>query len=165
MKNKLIMILFLILPGCNLFGILGPADNPGFQNKTWNEIKITYWVNEKGNRLPRTVSINNQEVISQIANLIELKKISGLSVGCTDQLIFRESNGEVWQGDIVFEDAIDLCKQKDMYYSYRLYLADYRLYKALLEACVNNELQYHQNAKAENIILRRNLKKDYPPVE
>ena len=95
---------------------------------------------------------------------MNIKEISGLSIGVDDQLVLRDRAGERWQGNIVFEDSIYVCKTADKWHSYRLDLADQRLFQLFADLCVTNELKYHRGVEAKNIILRRNLGGDYPPV-
>lgn len=161
----LILGAVFLCTSCGPVDILGPRDHPDFQNKDWVELSIKYWVSTRTSNLERVFAVTNTTTIADIKRRMSITQVSGLSVGVDDQLVFRARGGETWQGAVVFEDAIYICKTADKWYSYRLDLADYRLFQLLLELCVTNEVRYHRGITSKSIILLRNLHADYPPVE
>ena len=166
MKNLCVILMaILICSSCGVIDILGPRDKPDFRNKDWTEISIKYWINTRTNRQERMFNVTNAMIIADIKDRMNIKKVSGLSIGVDDQLVLRERDGEIWQGNIVFENSIYICKRADNWYSYRLDFADCQLFQALVDLCVTNELKFHKGVTSKNIILRRNLDIDYPPVE
>lgn len=160
-----ILTALLVCTSCDVSDVLGSKDKPDFRNKDWVEVSIKYWVSTRTNKLERVFAVTNASIIADIKNRMNIKKVSGLSIGVDDQLVFRERAGETWQGNVVFEESIYVCKAADKRYSYKLDLADHRLFQLLVNLCVTNEIRYHPEATSKSIILRRNLGIDYLPVE
>ena len=151
---------------CGVMDILGPRDKPDFQNKDWTAITIMYWVNTTTtNKLARAFTVTDASTINGLKTKMNIKGIHGLSVGTRDELQFQDRNGDIWQGSVVFENRIHLSKKSDNWYSYAIDFTDYNLFNAMLALCVQNERTFHPNAKPENIILRRNIIREYPVVE
>ena len=150
----------------NPFDILGPRDEPKFQSKDWTAVTITYWVSTGAtNQLERSFVVSDKSTVDALKAQMNIKEITGLSIGTRNQLWFQERNGDSWHGSVVFEDRINLSSTADKWRSYTIDLLDRSLFDAMLELCVRNERTFHPKVKPENIILRSNLNKKYPPVE
>ncbi len=165
MKRMVIQfVILLTCASCNPLQVLGPRDKPDFQHRDWTAVSMTYWLSTATGSVKRTFTVTNAVGIAELKGRMNVKKVSGLSVGVDDQLILVERGGTQWQGNVVFEDAIYLCQTKDKWYSYRIDLQDDGLFAVLMNLCLQNERQFHGKVGAENIMLRRNLSKEYPPV-
>ncbi len=162
-----ILVAMLLCASCvNPLDIVGPRDKPDFRSKDWTSVTITYWVSTRtANRLERVFTVTDTSTVAGLISKMNIKEIHGLSTGTGDQLRFHERNGDSWHGCVVFEDRINLSSSADKWRSYTIDLSDDSLFEAMLELCVRNERTFHLKVKAENIILRSNLSKNYPPVE
>jgi len=164
-KSLLMLMFVLLCASCGPIHLLGPTDNPNFRKKDWEEMSITYWVNTRTNRIEQKFTVTNAMIIAEVKSRLNIKKVSGLSIGAGNQLMLRERGGEMWQGSVVFEDCVYICKSSDRWYSYRVDLADCLLFNTLVNLCVTNELKFHKRVTPDCIILRSNLARDYPSVE
>ena len=161
-----IIMAMLICTSCgNPLDILGPRDKPDFRNKDMTAITITYWVNTTtNNKLERAFTVTNPAAIEGIMTNLDIKNISGLSIGTGNQLRFHEQIGDSWHGGVVFENRINLSSTADRWRSYTIDLNGNGLFDTMLELCVQHEHTFHPDATKEHIILRSNLRKDYPLV-
>ena len=157
----------LICTSCgNPLDILGPRDKPDFRNMKMTAITITYWVNTKTtNKLERVFTVTNPAAIEGVMTNLDINNISGLSIGTGNQLRFQENNGGSWHGGVVFENRINLSSTADKWRSYTIDLTNNGLFNAMRELCVQHERTYHPNATKQHIILRTNLKMEYPLID
>ena len=129
-------------------------------------ITITYWVNTKTtNKLERVFTVTNPAAIEGVMTNLDINNISGLSIGTGNQLRFQENNGGSWHGGVVFENRINLSSTADKWRSYTIDLTNNGLFNAMRELCVQHERTYHPNATKQHIILRTNLKMEYPLID
>lgn len=164
------MILMLAAMFCtscgNALDILGPRDKPDFRSKDWTSVSITYWVSTgTTNTLERSFAVTDKATVDGLREKMNVKEVTGLSIGTRSQLRFHESNGNSWHGSVVFENRINLSSTANKWRSYTIDLLDSALFDAMLDLCVRNERTFHPMVKRENIILRSNLRKNYPAVE
>jgi len=153
-----------LLSCSNPLDVLGPRDKPDLVSGGWNQIQVTYWVFTKSpeKEIQRSFTIEEPAAIERIKSAIKLKKVDGLSVGTGRQLVFKGEKGEVWHGDVVFENALYLSLSADGWRSYKFELSGSGLYDELRAACAKNERRYHPKVTPDHIKLRSNLVFDYP---
>lgn len=158
------MLIVLTCASCSPTNTSEPPERPDIQSKDWTAIKIKYWLSTATRPLERSFTVTNATMLADIKGRWNVAKVIGLSIGVDDQLVLVERDGTQWQGNVVFENAIYLCKTQDKRQSYRLDLKDTALFDVFMNLCLQNERQFHSRVISDNIILRRNLSKEYPPV-
>jgi hypothetical protein len=144
--------------------VLGPRDKPDLVSDGWNQIQVTYWVftTSPEKEIQRSFTIEEPASIDRIKSGIKVSKVDGLSIGTGRQLVLKGAKGEVWHGDVVFEDTLYLSLSADGWRSYKFELSGMGLYDELRAACAKNERRYHPKATPDHIKLRSNLAFDYP---
>ena len=160
-------ILAMLFATCaNPLDILGPRDNPKVVTDQWNQIRVIYWISSKkqGKEIERSFMITDPLLITRLKSKLIIRKTDGLSIGSGTQLVFKGPNGDVWHGDVVFEDTLYLAMSSDAWRSYCFTLESTDFYQELREICAQNERKYHPQATAKHIILRSNLSFDYPKL-
>ncbi len=157
----------LLLASCgNPSDILGPRDTPDISSTEWDSIQVTYWVytTNTENALKRTFTVTEQPDVAALKSAMALKEVGGLSIGTSEQLVFRDGRKNLWHGDFCFEDTLYLSSSEDSWRSYRFVLSSLDFYEQLRTLCAANERQYHPEASPKHIKLRRNLAVDYPKL-
>ncbi|HEY1120960.1 MAG TPA: hypothetical protein VGE67_05150, partial [Haloferula sp.] len=148
----------------NPLDVLGPRDKPALVPGEWSQIEVTYWVftTSREKEIQRSFTIKDSAAIDRIKSGIKVSKVDGLSIGTGRQLVLKGAKGEVWHGDVVFEDTLYLSLSADGWRSYKFELSGSELYDELRAACAKNERRYHPKATPGHIKLRSNLAFDYP---
>lgn len=157
----------ILSSGCNPLDILGPRDKPEIVSGQWDTLQVSYWVYtaDPDAEVSRTFTITNQAELIRLKTLMEVKEISGLSIGTGNQLIFKKGKKGIWHGDFCFEDTLYLSMSTDAWRSYKFVLSGLGFYSELRRLSALNEKQYHPEATAEHIKLRSNLAVDYPRLK
>ena len=151
----LIIILWL---GFSFISILGPISKPDFQAMDWTSLELSYWVRIGDTaRKRRKIIITDGKALNILQKKLHISHVESYSLPSAGQIKIKMSDGNVWKGNIVFENRIDLCKASDSYYSYNLFLNDKSFYNTLLDLCLKHEKTITQNVNKSHIILRRNL--------
>jgi len=145
--------------GCSCpLSVLGPTDKPDFAGMPWRKIEGLYWVRTGADRKTfRRFTIVDKGSVDALRRALNCKEVTGLMTGAGRQLVITMDDGEVWQGDVVFENRIHLCLRRDNWYSYSLELADSAFHSRLRAACLEHEKAITPNATLDHIILRGNL--------
>lgn len=157
-----------LLASCNNpLDILGPRDKPQIVSDQWDTLQVSYWVYtaDPDAEVSRTFAITNQTEVIRLKSFMEVKEISGLSIGTGDQLIFKKGENGAWHGDFCFEDTLYLSMTKDAWRSYKFVLSGLGFYNELRGLCAMNERRFHPEATLEHIKLRRNLAVEYPKLK
>lgn len=159
--EKTILSLYLclmILSGCNPFVILGPSDKPDIKAIPWSSLELTYWIKvSETEKKKRKITITDRFLLQELSSKLSVKEIRGISIPYGGQFVLKMQNGMVWDGIIVFENRIGICKASDNYYSYTVELNDYAFWKMLNQICLSHERETSSHATERNIILRQNL--------
>jgi hypothetical protein len=150
----------------NPLDVLGPRDKRKIVSDQWSQLDVTYWVftAKDSQEFERKFTISDSSVITRFKSELHLRRTEGLSIGTGSQLVFKGADGEIWQGDIVFEDTLYLSLSEDAWRSYKFTLKDGAFYDDLREVCAANERKYHSNATSKHIKLRSNLRFEYPKL-
>lgn len=157
--------LSVLLFSCsNPLDVLGPRDKPKLASGEWNQIEVTYWVFTASpeKEIQRSFTLEEPTAIDRIKSGMKASKVDGLSVGTRRQIVLKGAKGEVWHGQVVFEDTLYLSLSADSWRSYKFELSGSGPYDELRAACAKNERRYHPKATPEHIKLRSNLAFDYP---
>ena len=163
-KKLFIFIMFLVMLSAMLYwiitsslGILGPSDKPDFKDKSWQKVRISYWVKSSDKKyVKRTFTMANADKINSLRERIIISDINGYSLGGGKQIEIVTSNEKVWLVTIVFDNKFIFTLQKDNSSSYIVNTQGADFFDSIKVLCFNNELKIKNDVGFENIVLRAN---------
>jgi len=152
--SSVVFLALLVVPA---FSVLGPWDQPRFENKDWDSLTVRYrLVQEHNNEIPRDFVIAGND-LAELRQLFSTKETVGVSVPWHGFLSLKLSNGQRWGIQFGTATTLGFFLRSDSYYSYHVTLENTQFHEKLREYCLKNEQKYHTpHARIENISICTN---------
>ena len=139
-------------------GILGPRDNPGFDQMDWASFEFTYWIKiSEKKKETHTLTEVTEAQLEELFSKLHVEEIRGSSLGISPQGILATRDHKKWHFSVVFEDRFDFGLQRDSYYAYVVNTKNYAFYKFLKQLCLQDARQQYPDIGKPSIILRSNV--------
>ena len=152
----LLPVVCCIIIACSALSILGPWDQPRFENKDWSSLTVEYrLVQEYNKEISREVVISGND-LAELKKLFSTKESVGVSTPCPGFLSLELSNGQRWKIQFGTTNLLRFCLGSNNYYAYAVTLDSTKFYERLRNYCLNSEQKFTPHARIENISICTN---------
>jgi hypothetical protein len=148
----LLPVVLFALVAYTALSILGPWDQPRFENKDWDLLEVRYWlVQGQRKEIPRDFAIEGND-LAELKQLFSTKESVGVSTPNPSFLNLKLSNGQRWKIHFSTANTLRFCLLSDTYYAYHVTLNDTKFFEKLREYCLKHEQKHFTpHARIENI--------------